>query len=204
MRNRFAFALGVLAFAPMISMATSADAGDVDPGYVERCGVDKPPTPRHECVACRAYYRTADRCENALPRFGYKKHCQTAGSSVWTEVWCRKAESSKPSLPASWKEKLADPKAELDADGQSPDLDASAPADAMADETASEPADSGAITTPPSAADAGETAPPGPPPTPKAGGGCAGCHAAGQRAPTTALGAALVALAALVVLRRRR
>lgn len=66
------------------------------PGYVEECTVDLQQHADAVCEACGSYYGTVQKCPTQYASTPFTKRCQTAGASVWTEVWCRPRTSADP------------------------------------------------------------------------------------------------------------
>lgn len=94
MNRTFAAALACSGF-----LATSGVAlADVAPPreYSERCTVERLEDDASECRTCETNYRNPpDHCGRVLGE-DFNLACRGAGSSTWTEVWCR----PKPGTPA--------------------------------------------------------------------------------------------------------
>ncbi|MGB1015809.1 MAG: hypothetical protein ACPG4T_16855 [Nannocystaceae bacterium] len=81
--------LSLMLPAALFASSASADVPP-PPGYVEKCTVERQQKDDQVCVSCGdAYHGDRDACKNVYLQQGYTKACQTAGASVWTEIWCR-------------------------------------------------------------------------------------------------------------------
>ena len=83
------FVLG--SFALLLGLAGVAVA-DVapEPGYVEKCTVERKQQPGTTCQACPSFVSQppAEKCDAKYAGTKFKKVCQSRGASAWTEVWC--------------------------------------------------------------------------------------------------------------------
>jgi hypothetical protein len=94
----------------MVSIPFSPALADVAPprGYVETCVMGKQERPGQECVWCENgrvdTVRGMCTDQMALPARGYRKRCNTRGSTVWTEIWCRgrKPRQAAAGLAGTW------------------------------------------------------------------------------------------------------
>lgn len=83
----------VISLAAALSLVASSAVADIPPpiGYIEQCTPARQQTSGLECVGCSSYFGSRDKCPDLLIPWDFIKACQSAGASVWTEVWCRPA-----------------------------------------------------------------------------------------------------------------
>ncbi len=60
-----------------------------EPGYVEKCTVEKQCKKSEEGDACRAWHGDPEVCARKHEADGFEYRCRTRGASAWTEVYCR-------------------------------------------------------------------------------------------------------------------
>jgi hypothetical protein len=87
--------LAVLGCGVAHADATAPDAG-------ETCTLDAQKHPGEECLVCTAWQGDSAKCLKRLSSKGYERRCRGAGTSTWSEVWCRAGRSggeAKPSPP---------------------------------------------------------------------------------------------------------
>lgn len=70
-----------------------------EPGYVEKCTIEKQCKKNEEGDACRAWHGDRDVCSRKHAADGFEYKCRTRGASVWSEVYCR-AKADKPKKDA--------------------------------------------------------------------------------------------------------
>jgi hypothetical protein len=94
-----AIAAGALLLLAAASYCGSARA-DVPPpeGYVEQCSAARQQSAESHCEECGTYHGDRDRCVNQYASTPFTKRCQSAGASVWTEVWCRPRAAGDPQV----------------------------------------------------------------------------------------------------------
>ena len=63
------------------------------PDYVEECTVDQQEGANETCISCNTYHGEPDACSDEWAPQGYEHRCNTAGASVWDEVWCKADET---------------------------------------------------------------------------------------------------------------
>jgi hypothetical protein len=93
-----AAALSLLAF-------TAPARADVppEPGFVESCTVPKAQKAGETCESCGgAYHGDREVCDRKyVGQPEMARRCQTAGGSVWDEVWCRPLKAGEtPKVPS--------------------------------------------------------------------------------------------------------
>lgn len=96
MRKPFRFIgiyLGVLTL-PLFSTLALADVPP-EPGYVEKCTIEKQCKKNEEGDECRAWHGDRDVCTRKHEADGFQFKCRSRGASVWSEVFCR-ARDEKP------------------------------------------------------------------------------------------------------------
>ena len=94
-------ALSVLCAMSLLAMTFAGAAhADVPPpeGYVEQCTIERQQSAESHCEACGTYHGERERCVTQYASTPFTKRCQTAGASVWTEVWCRSRASTDPQI----------------------------------------------------------------------------------------------------------
>ena len=199
---RIGYSLSSVAIALACALGPRLARADIapPPGYVEQCTLAKQSKPQDECHACSAFYGNAAHCSESLKSYGFTQRCRTGGASVWSEIWCRKKDSS-PAVPASILEQLGNASAHPATTGAAP-TDPSVPsASAVPAAPSALSAEPAAPTAAPPAPTQLEATPPSPPPQ-RPSTGCGGCVTT-HRSDSAAGPLALVALAGLACRRRR-
>lgn len=63
------------------------------PDYVEDCTIENQQGADETCISCNTYHGEPDACSEQYEPQGYEHRCNTAGASVWDEVWCKANET---------------------------------------------------------------------------------------------------------------
>lgn len=72
-----------------------------EPGYVEKCTVDKQQKSGEKCEMCGdAYHGEPEACAKKFAGSEHTKRCQTRGASTWDELWCAPVSQDKPAPSA--------------------------------------------------------------------------------------------------------
>jgi len=69
---------------------TAANADVTPPDAVDTCTLDAQKRPGEECLMCTAWQGDSAKCLKRLSSKGYDRRCRGAGTSTWSEVWCRR------------------------------------------------------------------------------------------------------------------
>ena len=75
-----------------VASTVSADVAP-PPDYVEDCTIENEQGTGETCISCNTYHGEPDACSDEWGSQGYEHRCNTAGASVWDEVWCKADET---------------------------------------------------------------------------------------------------------------
>ena len=82
--------LALFAFLSIIAFQAGLVRADpTPPSAAEACTVESQRRPGDECLACGAWDGDSAICLKRLSPKGYGRRCRGAGTSRWSEVWCR-------------------------------------------------------------------------------------------------------------------
>ena len=99
-RGLLAVALGTLCLVGLGSPGVARADIPPAPGYVEQCAVEYAQQPNERCEMCGADHTDSAACERKYAGTKSARRCQTAGASVWQELWCRPLEAGEAPSPA--------------------------------------------------------------------------------------------------------
>ncbi len=76
--------------ALLVVFATAAvSAAETAPPAAETCTLGAQQRQGEDCLVCSGWDGDSAKCLKRLSSQGYRQRCRSAGTSTWSEVWCR-------------------------------------------------------------------------------------------------------------------